>query len=92
MLLASIACCGWHVVICVQLYISDSYLCPLPTAPVHAFVLPPASARLPWSCCVLSVSEDGSLALLCLASRRVMRTFRGPLAGPPLQLAWSTAR
>jgi hypothetical protein len=59
---------------------------------VRALVLPPAHARLPWSACVLSLSDDGSVALLCLATGACHRVFRGFSLGLPQQVAWSAAR
>jgi hypothetical protein len=74
-------------------HLGSLLLCVHPhTAAVRQFVLPPVAARLPWSSCVLSVAEDGGVALLCLASRRLLRTFVSPLPVAPLQLAWSTSR
>jgi hypothetical protein len=66
--------------------------CACPAAPVEAIVLPPVSARLPWSTCVLSVCASGRVALSCLASGTIKRTFDGWDLGPPAQLAWSTGR
>jgi hypothetical protein len=70
---------------------------PLPiavVAPVSGLALPPAAARLPFSTCCLSVAEDGSVSLVCLARRQACRTFRTlqPTAAPPLQVAWSYTR
>jgi hypothetical protein len=62
-------------------------------APVQALALPPASARLPWSGCVLSVCARGVVAMTCLVSGSTRRTFQGwGLAAPPAQVAWSTTR
>eukprot|EP00775_Hariotina_reticulata_P013938 gene13938-14056_t len=62
------------------------------TAPVEALVLPPVSARLPWSTCVLSLCADGSVGLSCLAGGVTQRVFRGWPFGLPAQVAWSTSR
>jgi hypothetical protein len=62
------------------------------TAAVEAIVLPPVSCRLPWSCCVLSVCVAGRVALSCLATGTLKRSFDGWGLGPPAQLAWSTGR
>jgi hypothetical protein len=61
-------------------------------APVRAFVLPPVHARLPWSSCVLSLAEDGALALSCLALGQCLRIFSGFGHGVPEQVAWSVHR
>lgn len=93
-------CCGWNQSLltthaCCLLPTMCVCLCLLgfvPAAPVEAIVLPPVASRLPWSTCVLSVCAAGRVALTCLASGCITRTFDGWDLGPPAQLAWSTGR
>eukprot|EP00877_Chromochloris_zofingiensis_P015074 jgi/Chrzof1/9820/Cz04g17100.t1 len=62
------------------------------TGAVQQFVLPPVHACLPWSSCILSLSADGSIAMICLATQQCHRVFGGYPHGLPLQVLWSVDR
>lgn len=60
-------------------------------APVHQIILPPLHTRCPWSDCILSVAEDGCVALTSLNTLQVERMFPGhPYY--PTKVIWDSER
>jgi hypothetical protein len=67
------------------------------TSPVRRLLLPPPGcgprgAPACWRSCVLSVAEDGSIALTSLAAGGLVRLLRGFPFGQPAEVHWDVGR
>lgn len=84
-----------HAVLTLQFVLVCPCPCPCsfpPPGPVRRILLPPEDVPARQSACVLTVSEDGSVALVCCATGSVVQVCRGYPHGAPLQVAWNARR